>query len=74
MMSWIEVLIHSGGKGGVSMNTQMTKEPEEGLLSSEIPEAQEGGWISKEDNELLLPWIEWIEKVDFDSLWYKSTQ
>lgn len=56
------------------MNTQMTKEPEEGLLSSEIPEAQEGGWISKEDNELLLPWIEWIEKVDFDSLWYKSTQ
>jgi hypothetical protein len=64
-----ESAIHCGGKGGVSMGVQIAQDPEEDSLPIETPEAQEDGLLSMEDQELLDPWKQWMEKVNFDNLW-----
>ena len=48
--------VHSGGKGGLSMGA--------------IQVSHKGN-ASNEDDESLTPWIEWMEKIDFESLWDK---
>jgi hypothetical protein len=52
-----ENAIHSGGKGGFSMSSNQI-----------VPETgEEVTW----NDPNLLPWIEWMEQVDFESLWRK---
>lgn len=56
-----ESVIHSGAKGGVSIkNLQMTQPEDESALS-------------EEEEENLSPWREWMDEVDFDSLWDRNT-
>jgi hypothetical protein len=48
-----ENAIHSGGKGGVSMQPfQIIQEQETDL-----------------DSSRLLPWMEWLDSIDFESRW-----
>jgi hypothetical protein len=47
--------VHSGGKGGLSIGA--------------VQVSQEEDTSHHEDDASLAPWIEWMEKEDFDSLW-----
>jgi hypothetical protein len=63
-----ENALHSGGKGGISMGVQITQDTEGDSLPVESPEAQEEDLLTNEDEELLTPWEEWINKTNFDHL------
>ena len=47
---------HSGGKGGLRMSA---------------PQVGEEASVSAEERRLT-PWLEWLESIDFDSLWNKD--
>lgn len=47
--------IHAGGKGGLSMGTLQVAQEED----------------TSYDDKYLTPWIEWMEKIDFESLWHR---
>jgi hypothetical protein len=50
---------HSGGKGGVTMGSfDVTQNGQASGASSAEPA-----------DEHLVPWLQWMDKVDFDSLW-----
>lgn len=53
-----ETAIHSGGKGGVSVQTPQA-----------APEVEQ---LSPEEEALLEPWVAWMEKTNFDTLWDRS--
>ena len=55
---------HSGAKGGVSAQSAQVKPAEE--IKYDDPR------LTKEEEALLQPWIDWMEKVNFDRLWEKE--
>ena len=52
-----ESAVHSGGKGGGSMQP------------SPVMHTQEDPWINDSN---MLPWIEWMDRIDFESLWERE--
>jgi len=48
--------VHTGAKGGLKMGAPETVQEED----------------SFEDDKYLIPWLEWMEKVDFDNLWHRD--
>jgi hypothetical protein len=74
-----ENAIHSGGKSGCS-NTSISSVREDGpaypkpgpldTAHRESMPVEELGPVGAND-PTLLPWLEWMERVDFESLWRK---
>ena len=71
--------IHSGGKMGLSMGTPQSGRKGDGIPSEmELPAnevdlpANEGDLTV--NNEDLAPWMDWMEKSDFESLWADDAQ
>jgi hypothetical protein len=54
-----EYALHSGGKGGVNM------------LAVQVGQEQD---LTSIDEQALIPFQEWMEKVDFESLWRRGDQ
>jgi hypothetical protein len=54
-----ETVSHSGGKGGVTMSSFDVTQNEQTFPASSAEPA----------DEYLAPWLQWMDKVDFDSLW-----
>jgi hypothetical protein len=48
--------VHTGAKGGLDIG---------------VPETIQEEGSFKED-KYLIPWLEWMEKVDFENLWHKD--
>lgn len=69
-----ENAIHSGGKGGVRMETpqvtQVFDQEDDDYLPD--PEEQEDEIFVPVKDETLLPWLEWMEKAEFERLWDKE--
>lgn len=63
-----ENAIHSGGKGGVQMETPQTSLVQEEEYLPE-PEIQDDEAYIPLEQETLRPWEEWMAKVDFEHLW-----
>ncbi len=57
--------VHSGGKGGLNMETPRTSRMDQ--IEPDEPE------LSTNESDLA-PWKEWMEKVDFESLWADGTE
>lgn len=60
-----ETAIHSGGKGSQAGQSSSVL-PEEKGLQVDID------MLSKEEEESLIPWTEWFDRIDFESLWNKT--
>jgi hypothetical protein len=60
-----EDAIHSGGKTGL-------KPAGSGLIPAQ--QTDEDVILSNDEQERLGPWMDWLEKVDFESLWEKDTK
>jgi hypothetical protein len=63
-----EYAIHTGGKGMPSLEMSMMP------TASEPGLEDLAGEPTLVNVESLQPWIEWMEKVDFDSLWTRPIQ
>ncbi len=63
-----EYAIHTGGKGLPGVEMSMMSNMEE-PVSETVPDEP-----VQVDEESLLPWIDWMEEVDFDSLWTRPRQ
>lgn len=53
--------IHSGGKAGLPTGSLQ-------IEAADTPSPREGTQPSNED-PTLIPWLAWLEKVDFENLW-----
>jgi hypothetical protein len=56
-----EYAIHSGGKGGLQMGTARVATIDDEVLQRDFEIPVEEMWLA--------PWMEWMDQVDFDSLW-----
>jgi hypothetical protein len=59
-----ESAIHSGGKGGVTMQGMKVDDIEQTL-----PIEEETALLPEVDESTLQPYLEWLEKVDFERMW-----
>jgi hypothetical protein len=64
-----ENAMHSGGKGGVSMGIKINQDSGEDPHPGKSHEIEEENLLSTADQELLAPWQQWMDKVNFDRLW-----
>jgi hypothetical protein len=55
-----ESAIHSGGRGGLSIQSS---EPQPAEVSNRE------SILTEQDEAYLVPWAEWMERVDFEKLW-----
>ena len=62
-----ETAIHSGGRGGLSI---IHAEPMPGEESSTPVEES---ILTQEEAAYLGPWLDWMERVDFENLWNKDS-
>lgn len=61
-----ENAIHSGGKAGVKITASETPSQATGTLEDLLAESV-NTCLAEDDR--LIPWLEWMEKTDFEGLW-----
>ena len=59
-----ETATHSGAKGGMSADSPQVQPAEE--VEYDDPQ------LTQEEEARLQPWIDWMEKTNFDRLWEKN--
>jgi len=56
-----EYAIHSGGKGGLKMGPMQARPVNQASLEDKT--------VAPDEDPSLAPWVAWLEKSDFESLW-----
>jgi DNA-directed RNA polymerase subunit RPC12/RpoP len=56
-----EYAIHSGGKGGLRIGLMQSRPTNNTIVEKES--------VAPDEDPSLAPWLEWLEKRDFESLW-----